>query len=66
LRHGFESDNDGKLPETNRQALEREIADIQWGISLLLGSGDLDPRNCVLTPEGEERKRKHFHFQRAF
>jgi hypothetical protein len=27
-RHGYESNNKGQLPETNRQALERELGDL--------------------------------------
>jgi uncharacterized membrane protein YccC len=41
LRHGYESNNKGQLPETNRQALEREIGDLLHNLARMEVAGDL-------------------------
>lgn len=41
LRHGYESDNNGKLPETNRQMLERELGDLIHAANRMFSIGDL-------------------------
>lgn len=45
LRHGYDSNNKGKLPETNRQQLSREVADLQHAILRLQSNGDIDRLN---------------------
>jgi NTP pyrophosphatase (non-canonical NTP hydrolase) len=42
LRHGYESTNNGKLPCTNREDLEREMGDLRAAMILLCESGDAD------------------------
>lgn len=42
LRHGYESDNHGDLPETNRRALERELGDLSHAARRMQEAGDLD------------------------
>jgi NTP pyrophosphatase (non-canonical NTP hydrolase) len=42
LRHGYDSDNNGKLPETNRKALEREIGDLCHAVRRMQGAADVD------------------------
>lgn len=42
LRHGLESNNNGKLPETNRQAIEREVGDLLHALERLIIAEDLN------------------------
>ena len=42
LRHGYESNNRGKLTETNRQALQREIGDLFHAFTRMEVAGDLN------------------------
>lgn len=42
LRHGYESDNRGKLLETNRKSLERELSDLLWSFTNMGEHGDID------------------------
>lgn len=42
LRHGYESNNRGKLPETNREALTRELGDLMHVIGRMRTAGDVD------------------------
>ncbi len=42
LRHGFDSDNNGKLPETNRQMLERELGDCLHALNRMVATGDIN------------------------
>jgi hypothetical protein len=41
LRHGYESDFKGQLPETNRVLLERELGDVQYALGLLIDNRDV-------------------------
>ena len=41
LRHGYESDNHGKLPQTNRQHLEEEIGNVRHIVDRMVNEGDL-------------------------
>jgi hypothetical protein len=41
LRHGYESDNHGKLPQTNRQHLEEEIGNVRCIIEKMVTANDL-------------------------
>lgn len=42
LRHGFDSNWEGRLPETNREMLEKELGDIGYARELMLLSGDIN------------------------
>lgn len=42
LRHGFESDNEGKLPVSNRSHLAQEIGHVQFCIDWLVGASDVE------------------------
>lgn len=41
LRHGFDSNWEGKLPKTNRELLEQELGDVHYAKGLLCVSGDI-------------------------
>jgi len=41
LRHGYESDNNGKLPETNRQQLQRELGDLLHALDRMETAADV-------------------------
>jgi hypothetical protein len=66
LRHGLHSNNNGQLPETNRQALQREVGDLLHALDRCFTSGDLNPE-----PVEERRKSKpegiapYLHHQEA-
>ena len=42
LRHGYDSDNNGKLPETNRQMLARELGDLLHAANRLFSADDVN------------------------
>ncbi len=42
LRHGYESNNKGQLPETNRMALERELGDLIHALGRMETSEDVN------------------------
>lgn len=59
LRHGYESDNHGKLWQTNRQQLEREIADVLYTVDMLVVSGDVDRERCQRERSGKSAEFYH-------
>ena len=64
LRHGLDSDNNGELPQTNRQLLESEIGDVHAAIRRLVVMRDLD--GAVIERafiDRYRRKRSYTHFQ---
>ena len=45
LRHGYESNNNGQLPQTNRQELEGEIGHVHHAIQRMIRAHDVKPNN---------------------
>lgn len=48
LRHGYESNNKGQLPETNRQALERELGDLLHNLDRMVQAQDLSSERITI------------------
>ena len=65
LRHGLENSNpDVPNSPTNRQMLEKEVADVANAIQQLLDSGDLNADACNLHREvKKESIKKYLHHQ---
>jgi NTP pyrophosphatase (non-canonical NTP hydrolase) len=64
LRHGYESDNFGRLPETNREALERELGDLGHAAKRMESAGDINPRTIAARAASKpERIRPYLHHQ---
>lgn len=53
LRHSYESNNKGKIPETNREALQRELGDLLHALDRIAAARDIDP---VITYERAKSK----------
>lgn len=61
-RHGYESNNRGRLPETNRQALERECGDLLFAVRRMVNREDISLRNFYIL-DREAKCKPYFHHQ---
>lgn len=63
LRHGLDSDNNGKNPETNRQMIERELGDLMHSAQRCFNSGDLSESIVEERRRLPETKAPYLHYQ---
>lgn len=63
LRHGLDSDNNGKNAETNRQMIERELGDLFHSAQRCFNAGDLDEVAVEARRVLPEVKAAYLHFQ---
>lgn len=65
LRHGYDSNNNGEMPETNRQMLERELGDLAHTVRRMVSGGDVS--ETVITERMASRPQrieKYLHHQK--
>jgi NTP pyrophosphatase (non-canonical NTP hydrolase) len=66
LRHGYDSNNKGQMPETNREALARELGDVVHSINRMTDAKDIDGREIGRRAASKpEHIRKYLHHQGA-
>ncbi len=64
LRHGYASDNDGKLLEPNRKSLERELGDLGHAISRMETAADINPLAIIARAASKpEHIKSYLHHQ---
>ena len=64
LRHGYESNNKGTLPETNREALERELSDLFYTLYRMSEAGEINIDSIrAKALQGKKDIEKYLHHQ---